>query len=130
MHINSERLNVAYRIALLCLASSLVGGIALAQALSPTQVRQLTASAKTPAEHMKLAKHYEAVAAKHEAEAKEHEALAELYTKNPTGHEQKHPMSGQTAAHCKLYAEHCRKAAEDARQMAAAHTEMAKQDAK
>jgi len=60
---------------------------------------------------MKLAKHYEAVAARHEAEAKEHDALAAEYSKNPTGHEQKHPMSGQTAEHCKVYAEHCRKAA-------------------
>jgi len=79
---------------------------------------------------MKLAKHYEAVAAKHEAEAKEHEMLAEQYTKNPTGHEQKHPMSGETAGHCKHYAGHCRKAAESARGIAAAHAAMAKQDTK
>ena len=76
---------------------------------------------------MKLAKHYEAVAAKHKGEAKEHESLAEEYSKIPTGHEQKHPMPGQTAAHRKFYAEHCRKAA---RQMAVAHSEMARQDTK
>ena len=131
MHIKSARLNTTSRMAILCLATSLLGGgIALAQTLSSAQVKKLTASAKTSADHMKLAKHYEAVAAKHEADAKEHELLAEEYTKNPTGHEQKHPMSGQTAAHCKFYAEHCRKAAEAARQMAAAHTDMAKQDTK
>jgi hypothetical protein len=81
--------------------TSLFGGAAVAQTLSASQVKALTASAKTPAEHLKLAKHYEAVAARHEAEAREHDALAAEYSKNPTGHEQKHPMSGQTAEHCK-----------------------------
>lgn len=118
------------RMAILGLATSILGCIAFAQTLSSSEVKKLTASAKTPADHMKLAKHYEAVAAKHEADAKEHEALAAEYSKNPTGHEQKHPMSGQTAEHCKVYAEHCRKAAAAARQMATAHTEMAKQDKK
>ena len=83
-------------------------------------------SAKTPADHLKPARHYTAMAEKHEDEAKEHEALAVQYTNHPTGHEMKHPMSGQTAAHCKSYAEHCRKAAVEMRAMAAAHTDMAK----
>ena len=125
-----KKLNAAGRMATLCLAACFLIGILHAQILPSAQVKKLTASAKTSADHMKLAKHYEAVAAKHETEAKEHEALAEQYTKNPTGHEQKHPMSGQTAAHCKFYAEHCRKAAEAARGIAAAHAEMAKQDSK
>jgi hypothetical protein len=44
--------------------------------LSPKDVKALVANAKTPADHMKLAHHYTAMAAKHEAEAQEHEALA------------------------------------------------------
>lgn len=44
--------------------------------LSSQEVRTLTATAKTPADHMKLARHYTAKAEKHEAEAKEHDALA------------------------------------------------------
>jgi len=104
----------------------LAGNAFAADKLSSAAVRKLAATAKTPADHTKLAKHYEAVAAGHEAEAKEHEALAEVYTKAPTGHEQKHPMSAQTAGHCKTYAEHCRKLAAEARAMAAAHAEMAK----
>ena len=94
--------------------------------LTSKEVKTLVATANTPAEHMKLAGHYSALAAKHEAEAQEHEALAEQYTKNPTGHEQKHPMSGQTAAHCKLFAEHCHSAAKEMKAMAAAHEDMAK----
>ena len=130
MNTTTGLLNATGRVAALCLATFVPVSISHAQILPSAQVKTLTATAKTSADHMKLAKHYEAVAAKHEAEAKEHEALAEQYTKNPTGHEQKHPMSGQTAAHCKLYAEHCRKAAESARGIAAAHADMAKQDGK
>ena len=130
MYTNSGVLNSAGRVATLCLAACLLVGISHAQILPSAQVKKLTATAKTSADHVKLAKHYEAVAARHESEVKEHEELAEQYSKNPTGHEQKHPMSGQTAEHCKYYAQHCRKAAEAARSMASAHTEMAKQDAK
>jgi hypothetical protein len=94
--------------------------------LKAVEVKALVNSAKSPADHLKLASHFTAMAEKHEAEAKEHEALAVEYTKHPTGHEMKHPMSGQTAEHCKFYAQHCRKAATEMRAMAAAHAEMAK----
>lgn len=91
------------------------------------ELKALVMSAKTPADHLKLAGHYHAVAAKHEAEAKEHEALAVEYGQHPAGsHEMKHPMSGKTAEHCKFYAGHCRKAAKEMHAMAAAHEEMAK----
>ena len=130
MNTMSRGLNISGRIATVCLTAFLLAGSSHAQTLPSAEVKRLTSSAKTAADHLKLAKHYEAVAVKHEAEAKEHEALAELYTKQPTGHEQKHPMSGQTAEHCKFYAEHCRKAAEAARQIAVAHSEMAKQASK
>ncbi len=129
MNMNSRLLSTS-RVVMLCMAAGSMVGVSQAQNLSSSQVRSLTASAKTPADHMKLSKHYEGVAAKHEAEAKQHEALAEQYTKNPTAHEQKHPMSGETAAHCKLYAEHCRKASEAAKSIAASHAAMAKQGEK
>jgi hypothetical protein len=130
MEFNSDRLTGTWRVGALTVAIFLFGGVALSQILSSAEVKKLTSSASTSADHLKLAKHYEAVAARHEADAKEHEALAAEYSRNPTGHDQKHPMSGKTAAHCKTYAEHCRKAASAAREMAAAHTEMAKQDSK
>lgn len=92
MNVTNERLKAASRMAILCLAASFLGGIAFGQVLSSSAVKKLTASAKTAADHTKLAKHYEAIAARHETDAKDHEALAEQYSKNPTGHEQKHPM--------------------------------------
>lgn len=94
--------------------------------LKPKEVKALVANAKTPADHMKLARHFNAMAAKHEADAAEHEALAEEYAKQPRPGA-KTPMSGNTPEHCKYYAEHCRKAAAEMKAMAAAHEAMAKE---
>ena len=94
--------------------------------LKPNEVKALVARAKTPADHMKLARHYTAMAAKHEAEAQEHEALAVEYTRNPEMGASKHPMAPNTAEHCKFFAEHCHNAAKEMKAMAAAHEEMAK----
>jgi 3-hydroxy-3-methylglutaryl CoA synthase len=103
---------------------------AQAQVLKPAELKQLTANAKTAADHQKLAAHYNAKALEYEATAKEHEELAKEYELHPTGHDQKHPMMGQTAAHCRYFAEANRKAAAEARELAKAHEAMAKQDTK
>ncbi|HXB72839.1 MAG TPA: hypothetical protein VNY05_31675 [Candidatus Acidoferrales bacterium] len=94
--------------------------------LKPNEVKALVANAKTPADHMKLAHHYTAMAAKHEAEADEHEAPAVEYTRYPELGAAKHTMGPNTAEHCKFLAEHCREAAEEMKAMAAAHEEMAR----
>jgi hypothetical protein len=98
--------------------------------LKAREVRALVANAKTAADHMKLARHFTAMAAKHEADAVEHEALAEEYARLPRPGAAKMPMSGNTPEHCKYYAEHCRKAAAQMRALAAAHEEMAKKAGK
>jgi len=96
-------------------------------ALKPKEVKALVANAKSPADHLKLARHFTAMAEKHEAEAKEHDELAAEYSRNPRmGAAGKTPMTGNTAEHCKYYAEHCRNAAKQMRSMAMAHEEMAK----
>jgi hypothetical protein len=94
--------------------------------LKSKEVKALVANAKTPADHMKLARHYTAMAAKHDAEAQEHEALAVEYTRNPQIGSSKTPMAPNSAEHCRYFAEHCRKAAKEMQAMAAAHEEMAK----
>ena len=98
----------------------------MSQTLSKAELKKLLSTATTSQDHERIAKHYEAKAARLEADAKEHEELAAEYTKSPTGHEQKHLMSGQTAAHCKLFGEKFRDAAKQARQLAADHRQMAK----
>jgi hypothetical protein len=93
--------------------------------LTARQVTSLIATAKTPADHLKLQKHYLALAAKYEAEADEHVADAQAYRKNPTFLESKTPGGPGTAAHCERFAELDRQAAKEARDLASAHEHMA-----
>ena len=98
--------------------------------LKSKEVKALVANARTSADHMKLARHFAAMAQKHEAEAKEHEALAVEYARNPRLLSTKTPMAPNSAEHCKYFVEHCHKAAAEMRAMAAEHEEMAKSLAK
>src|SRR4029450_12851550 len=95
--------------------------------LPAKEVKALLAKATTPAEHLKLARHFSAKADEHDAEAKEHETLAAEYKTNPQLGAAKHPMAPNTAEHCQYFVEHCRKAAQALRAMAAAHESMAKE---
>ena len=83
-------------------------------------------TAKTPQDHQRIAAYYKNEATRLLAEAKEHEELAAVYAKSPSVHATKHPMSGQTAEHCKFFAESARKAAQASQELAKAHEEMAK----
>lgn len=90
------------------------------------QVKELVATAKTPADHMKLQKHFLALAAKYETEAADHVDVAAAYRKNPNGvAESKRPGGPETAVHCDRFADLTRQAAKEAREMASAHEHMA-----
>lgn len=93
--------------------------------LTAKEVRELIANAKTPADHVKLQKHYAALAAKYDAEAAEHAAEAQAYRKNPSFMDSKHPINPGTASHCDRFAELSRDAAKEARDLASAHEQMA-----
>jgi hypothetical protein len=95
--------------------------------LSKQQVKEMIATAKTPAEHQQLAAFYRAEASQLEAEAKDHQELAAAYRHSPDA---KHPMSGKTAEHCDYFAKSVLKAAQAAKQMAADYETMAKNAAK
>ena len=95
--------------------------------LTNKEVMQLTASAKTPEEHMRLARHFQAKADKLEAEAKEHADMARNYRANPTASKTKRPGASDTASHCETLSQDLAKAARDARALAADHEAMAKQ---
>ncbi len=122
----SKFLKITRNLVLLAMAASLSTTLALGQTLNKAELKQLIASASTPADHERIAKHFDAKAVKLEADAVEHEELAAEYTRNPTGQEIKHPMSGQTAGHCKYLAKTLREAAKQSRQLAADHREMEK----
>lgn len=108
------------------LLSQIASGQSSGKMLTKKQLADLVSTAKTAADHRKLAEHYRAAAAMHEAEAQEHVALAAKYKANPNASEVKRPGDPDTAAHCLTYAEHCRKAAKSMSEMAAMHEEMAK----
>ena len=122
----SHSLKATRTLILFALAALFIPLLAGAQSMGKEDLKKLIAGAMNPADHERIAKHYDAKAVQLEADAKEHEELASEYKRNPTGHEQKHPMSGQTAAHCKLFADRFREAAKQARQLAVDHRQMAK----
>jgi len=93
--------------------------------LTDRQVKELITNAKTPADHVKLQKHFLAVAAEYDAKATEHAAEAEAYRKNPSFRDTKSPNGPGTAAHCDRFAELDREAAKEARELASAHEHMA-----
>jgi hypothetical protein len=102
-----------------------VAGQKSSDKLTSKQVTELIANAKTPADHVKLQKHFLAVAAEYDAKAEEHAAEAVAYRKNPSFLDSKHPGNPGTAAHCERFAELDREGAKEARELASAHQHMA-----
>jgi hypothetical protein len=94
--------------------------------LTGKEVRDLIANAKTPTEHHKLAKHFEAVAARYDTEAADHAAEAALYRAVPSASESKRPGAPDTAVHCERLVSAARSAAAAARDLARDHEKMAK----
>ena len=95
--------------------------------LSKSELKGLISSAETKAEHARIARYFEAEAAKYEAEAKDHAELAQLYQRNTPTTPTKYPGSMQTFNHCDALSKSLEQAAENARQMAADHRGMEKE---
>jgi hypothetical protein len=96
--------------------------------LSKKELKALLASASTPADHEKLARHFQAKAATLDEDAAEHEELAVVY-KTPLP-----PTKGAAPVrwdeHCKSVATSLRKAAAAARKLAEGHKKMAQETPK
>ena len=122
----SKFLNITRNLVLIAMAAALTTTFASGQILKKADLKKLIATASTPQDHERIAKHYDAKAVELEAEAKEHDELAASYKANPNMHEMKHPGSPQTASHCESMARSTRAAAQEARQLAEDHREMAK----
>lgn len=90
--------------------------------LTLKDVKALIATAKTSAEHLRLAWYFNQEAEKYEAEAKDHDEMIEVYRQTPGG--------VGTIEHCELLAKLNREMAKALREMAAAHQEMATQAGK
>jgi hypothetical protein len=96
-----------------------------ADLLTSAEARALIATANTPADHVKLQKHFLALAAKYDAEAVEHAAEAAAYHKNPNPWERKGSAGPGTSVHCERLAELDREKAKETRDLASAHEHMA-----
>jgi len=122
----SKFLNITRTVVLIAMVATFTTTFASGQILSKDELKKAIATASTSDDHERIAKHYDAKAVQLEAEAKDHEEDAAEYAKSSSMHDQKHPMSGQTASHCKLFATRFAEAAKEARLLAADHRQMAK----
>ena len=95
--------------------------------LTAKQAKALVTTAKTKADHERLAQYFDAEAAKYEAQAKEHGELAGEYQKSPPNQPGKYSGYAYTFEHCDSHAKSLQQAAENARKLAADHREMVKE---
>lgn len=92
--------------------------------LTKKEVHELAMTAKTPAEHAKLQKHFLALAAKYDAEAADHSELAQDYLKPQTGGRLMPGSPKLRAQHCDQLSASLKAAAKDARELASEHGKM------
>ena len=123
---STKFLNITQNLILSLTVALFTTSFATAQTLDKAELKKLAATASTPQDHERIAKHFDAKAVELEAEAKEHDELAVQYKNHPTMHEMKHPGSGLTSGHCLYFAKKTRESAQAARQLAADHRQMAK----
>ena len=111
------------------LVISVVGLISAAQQQKPEkltkgQLLSLIATAKTPAEHQRIAEYYDAKAQEYLAQAKEHQEMAEAYKKNPMTSSSK--FAAGTVNHCEYFAQSFKEMAAKMQDLANMHEQMAK----
>ena len=93
--------------------------------MSKKEVKALIASAKTAADHQKLATYYRQEAAVLQEKQQEHEEEAAEYFKNPSSHPvPKYPTLGQ---HCRDLAANYKMTAQKAQKLAELHESLAKE---
>jgi hypothetical protein len=90
--------------------------------LARKELKDLIASAKTPADHERLAAHYHSEAQRLEAKSREHEEDLAEYYKNPSRYPSKYPTMGD---HCRSLVGYYKMAAERAATLALMHKALA-----
>jgi hypothetical protein len=92
--------------------------------LSKQQLMSLIATAKTPAEHQRIADYYNAKALDFLAQSKEHQEMAEQYKKNVVTSSSKYAAG--TVNHCEYLAKSLKDDATQMQELAQEHEQMAK----
>jgi hypothetical protein len=93
--------------------------------LSKQQLNTLIATAKTPAEHRRIAQYYQAKAQDYLAQAKEHEAMVAAYKANSSLSNDKNQAS--TISHCEYFVTTFKALADNSQEMATLHERMAQE---
>jgi hypothetical protein len=94
-----------------------------AEQLSPKQLASLVASAKTTAEHERIANQYRAQADKLLAESNDHARMAAAFRANPVTNNEK--RASATVNHCEYLAQSLRERSRKIRALAEEHERMA-----
>ncbi len=92
--------------------------------MSKDQLIALAATAKTPAEHRRLARYYDGQAKYYLAQSKQHEELAAAYRKNPMTNSPK--MAKGTVDHCDYFVQSFKDTAAKMKELGDMHEQMAK----
>jgi len=101
-----------------------VSAVEPAGKLSKSELKTLIQTAKTPADHLKLASYYRYEASTLAADIKEHQEMAAAYDQNPS---LKALPKGQTLGdHCRSLVRYLGEDLKEANEMVTIHEEMAK----
>ena len=92
--------------------------------LSNQHLLALITSARTPSEHLRIARYYEAKAQEYLAQSRDHEEQAEAYKKNPVTSNSKFAVS--TVDHCEYFAQTYKDMAAKMQDLAQMHEQMAR----
>ncbi len=93
--------------------------------LSKQQLNTLIATAKTPAEHRRIAQYYQAQAQDFLAKAQEHEQMIVAYKANPVLSDDKYRAS--TISHCEYFVTTFKALADNSQELATLHERMAQE---
>jgi hypothetical protein len=93
--------------------------------LGKRQLNTLIATAKTPAEHQRIAQYYEAKAQDYLAQSKEHEQMVAAYKANSSLSNNKNQAS--TISHCEYFVTTFKALADNSQEMATLHERMAQE---
>lgn len=94
--------------------------------LSKKELKTLIATAKTPADHRRIAAYYQQEATDLRRRAKEHEDMAVIYKKQPLPYEGKFAYGTVGYSHCVRFSELFAEQAKEADALASLHEDMAK----
>lgn len=95
-----------------------------AEQLTPAQLASLVASARTTADHVRIAEYYGAQADRLDAQSDDHAKMAATFRANPTTNNEKRVR--ETVNHCEYLAQTLKARSEKARALADEHEQMSK----